>query len=246
MTGEIMEKENKQTEAQPSVEEKEVKESTISFMGRDYDVTNESGRAALAAAHYMFEKMHGKQAQELGETRKAAKRQYNLTRKEDDSDAILAKVEKLREDGEYGQADRLMLQYSKELAKANAVDTEFEMLWKDYRFERADIFREIDELDQEAYKDVIKRNYMNELASAEDPFDFIDAKLEKRISRIKESKAAKPAQDTSSFEDDVPSLLDSGVRSKKPNLNAKSKEEEKSVEEVVSKHLGDMGFSDSF
>lgn len=170
----------------------------IEFMGNSYDINTSEGLAAFNAAKSVFEKMVGKQAQEVGQLRKEVPyvKKFGVRASSPDSAHTLKQITKLSEEGETDKALNLMVElYQKreeEIANRKAEDD----FWDAYEGSRPEYFSV---LDSEMSKDYFFGTYRQQLAEVDDPVAFADAVFGPKAERLKVKVQPQQVKDENEF-----------------------------------------------
>jgi hypothetical protein len=184
---------------QPQAEETKI-DQILEAAGRKFDLYTEVGRVGLKNFVEGLSYVTGKLSNEVGDLRKevAPLRKYSLTDANVDDVAIMQAVEKHRANGEEDEAIRLLFEYNKQVQKSLRGDMEFERLFSDYLVQNPGVRDNMDASDIDIYKDYIRRNHMEQLVKANNPFDVLDSVLGRK-SKAKAAPAEKKEDTDSAY-----------------------------------------------
>ena len=179
---------NSETDEQDSSSEP----AFFEFKGRRFD--NQESLTAFIEGVTMSQ---GRLAQQNDELKREVEpfRKYNLKGVTVDEAQIMKQVGEMRDEGNHVEADRLMLEFTRQIKSDTDVKREKDRMWSDYVKARRE--RVFDVIDEDLARDHIFNNYDDKLQETDDPFGLIDRILEPKANAKRPS--SEPAQPTATL-----------------------------------------------
>lgn len=167
----------------------------------------------------------GKNAQEKDALEKkyqqiSTEAKYSFSREEVNFEEAKKQAAKLRENGaDENQIDEYWASFAQQTGQMAEKNREYDIFWADYRGRNLEAFKSMNPVELDMWKEHIKKNYLNVLESAENPYQVMDQLFEGKLRSAKEEV------------EEVPPY--SGLKSSRsytPSFSP-SKEEEKQMDE---------------